>query len=95
MPPIADALADPFLELHNSDGDTIATNDNWKSNTLADRIILTDNGLTPTEDSESAIVESLISGAYTAIVSGKADTTGVALVEVYHVNTPAPAGASR
>ena len=38
------------------------------------------------DDRESAIVETLAPGAYTAIVRGKNDTTGVALVEAYHLN---------
>jgi hypothetical protein len=37
----------------------------------------------PTNDRESAIVANLIPGPYTAIVRGKGNTTGVALVEVY------------
>jgi hypothetical protein len=39
--------------------------------------------LAPTNDLESAIVATLAPGNYTAIVRGKNDTIGVALVEVY------------
>ena len=60
-------------------------NDNWKDNTPADQTTLTNDMLAPTNDLESAIVANLISGLYTAVVSGKDRTTGVGLVEVYHV----------
>ena len=42
-------------------------------------------GLAPSDPSESAIFANLVTGLYTAIVSGKDATTGVGLVEVYHV----------
>ena len=42
--------------------------------------------LAPTDDRESAIVAPFLTpGNYTAIVRGKGDTTGVALVEAYRV----------
>lgn len=40
----------------------------------------------PSNDLESAIVRTLNPGGYTAVVSGEANTTGVALVEVYQLN---------
>ena len=43
------------------------------------------NGLAPPNPSESALVLHLPAGAYTAIVRGANDTTGNALVEVYHL----------
>ena len=82
---VTGALADPVLELRNSDADLIAMNDNWMDNTPADQATLTDDMLAPTNDLESAIVANLVSGLYTATVSGKDGTTGVGLVEVYHV----------
>lgn len=78
--PVTGKLGDPLLELHNSDGDLIFSNDNWKSNQQAD-IIAT--GVPPTNDKESAIVATLNPGNYTAIVRGVNNTTGVALVEAY------------
>ena len=77
---IANALADPTLELHDGSGSLIFSNDDWRS-TQEQEII--DTGLAPTDDRESAIVATLAPGNYTAIVRGKSDTTGVALVEVY------------
>jgi hypothetical protein len=78
-------LADPTLELHDGNGALIAANDNWRSDQEA-AIIAT--GIPPTNDLESAIVETLpANGAsYTAIVRGVNGTTGVALVEIYALN---------
>lgn len=42
--------------------------------------------LAPSDDRESAILATLIPDSYTAILRGKDNTTGVALVEVYNVN---------
>jgi hypothetical protein len=81
--PVAGALADPTLELHNGNGDIIAFNDNWKDSQQAEIEATT---IPPTNDLESAIVATLSPGNYTAIVRGVNDTTGVALVEVYGLN---------
>jgi Putative Ig domain len=77
---LPNALLDPLLELHDGNGSLIASNDDWRS-TQEQQII--DTGLPPTDDRESAIVADLAAGNYTAIVSGKDNTTGLALVEVY------------
>ena len=78
--PVTGPLADPMLELHNSNGDLIASNDNWRSDQEAEIIATT---VPPTNDKESAIVATLDLGAYTAIVRGVNNTSGVALVEAY------------
>jgi uncharacterized delta-60 repeat protein len=75
-------LADPILELHNGDGIIIGTNDNWRENEEEVRA----TGLAPENDLESAFVRILPPGAYTAIVRGAGDTTGVGLVEIYHLH---------
>ncbi len=80
---IADALQNPTLELHDLFGATIATNDDWQDSQEAE-ILAT--GLAPSNVLESAIFATLPPGAYTAIVRGSNDTTGVGLVEVYNVN---------
>jgi len=79
---IANPLLDPLLELHDSNGAILTTNDNWKD-TQQTEIEATE--LQPTDDSESAILQTLSPGAYTAIVRGVDDTTGVGLVEVYNL----------
>ncbi|MFN2477330.1 MAG: beta strand repeat-containing protein [Chthoniobacterales bacterium] len=83
---IVGALQDPALEVHNGNGTTISTNDNWKLNDQTGQSQETDiraTGLAPTSDPESAIVATLPPGPYTAIVRGKNETTGIGVVEVY------------
>jgi len=82
-------MADPILSLHDSTGAVIATNDNWMENSTADQMVLTNEHLAPTDPAESAIVKTLDPGAYTAIVSGVGNTTGVALVEAYDIDAAA------
>ena len=79
---VANAIQDPILELHSGDGDTIATNDDWRDTQETE---ITATGLMPTDDRESASLQTLAPGNYTAIVRGVDDTTGVGLVEVYHL----------
>jgi cyclophilin family peptidyl-prolyl cis-trans isomerase len=83
------ALADPVLELHDSTGATIASNDNWGN--AANRQEIVDTGLAPVSTNESAILATLPSDAnsisYTAIVKGANNTTGLGLVEVYDLDS--------
>src|SRR5204863_7440023 len=83
---ITGKLADTVMELHGPAGFTTIINDNWRDTQEAE-IIAT--GIPPTNDLESAIIANLTPGAYTAIVSGKNNTSGVALVEVYDLNQAA------
>ncbi len=80
---VSGALADPILELHDGNGATIASNDNWRSDQEAEIIATT---IPPSNDLESAIVRNLAPGNYTAIVRGVNGTAGVALVETYGLN---------
>ena len=89
---VPDILADPTLELHDSTGALIASNDNWQ-HTIIGWVITADqvrdiqnSGHAPTDPRESAIIATLQPGNYTAIVRGVNDTTGVALVEVYDLH---------
>ncbi|MGI8957285.1 MAG: beta strand repeat-containing protein [Chthoniobacterales bacterium] len=79
---IANPLLDPLLELHDANGATLTTNDNWKDTQQTE---IEATGLPPTDDNESAILQTLAPGAYTAILRGVTDTTGVGLVEVYNL----------
>ena len=79
---IANPLLDPVLELHNSTGAIIASNDNWQDTQGAQ---ITASGLAPSNPNESAIFATLPDGNYTAVVRGASNTTGVAVVEVYGV----------
>jgi hypothetical protein len=81
---VMDAVTDTVLELHNSDGDLVESNDNWKDSPEKDAIMAT--GIPPTNDLESAILRTLPASNYTAIVSGKNGATGVGLVEIYRLS---------
>ena len=83
---VPDALADTVLELHGPAPFVTMTNDNWRD-TQESEILAT--GIPPTNDLESAILATLDPGAYTAIVEGKNNTSGDALVEIYDLNTDA------
>src|ERR1044071_4920068 len=80
---ITGKLADPVMELHGPAGFMTITNDNWRDGDCSP------NDIPPTSDLESCIDTTLNPGPYTAIVSGKNNTTGVALVEVYDLNQAA------
>ena len=89
---VPNPLADPTLELHDSTGALIASNDNWQ-HTIIGGIITSDqvpairaSGHAPGDPSESAIIANLPPGNYTAIVRGVSATTGVGLVEVYDLD---------
>jgi hypothetical protein len=77
-------LANPILELHDASGAVIATNDDWQTNSNKQEII--DTGIAPTDPLESALLFNLDPGAYTAIVSGASNGTGIALVEAYDLD---------
>jgi hypothetical protein len=83
-----DALQDPYLEVHDSTGKTIASNDNWQD---GDKLAILASGVAPKDNNEPAIVLTLDPGNYTAIVSGVGGTTGIALVEVYDLDPTVPA----
>ena len=76
-----DALADPTLELRNANGDLLAENNDWRSSTQQTEIM--DTNIAPSHDLESAIVQTLSPAAYTAIVRGVNNGTGIGLVEAY------------
>jgi len=77
---VTDVLADPVMELHDGNGTLIDSNDNWKDTNQAQ---IQSTGLAPPKDAEAAILRNLTPGNYTAILKGKNNTTGNALLEVY------------
>jgi hypothetical protein len=81
--PVPGALTDPTLELRDGNGGLIASNDNWRSDQETEIVATT---IPPSNDLESAIVQNLAPGNYTAIVRGVNGTTGVAAVEAYDLN---------
>jgi hypothetical protein len=83
-PPLAGALPDPFLELHDSQGSLLETNDDWVDSPHKQALI--DSGLAPTNNKESATLQALPPASYTAIVRGVNNTTGIGLVEIYDLD---------
>jgi WD40 repeat protein len=86
--PVAGALEDPTLELHDGNGNTVATNDDWKIDDQtgqSQEAAIRATTIPPSNDLESALIATLAGGNYTAIVRGKNNTTGVGLVEVYNL----------
>jgi hypothetical protein len=85
---VPDALADTVLELHGPGAFATITDDNWGDDPVQEAAILA-TGIPPTNNLESAIDATLNPGAYTAVVRGKNDTSGIALVEVYDLDQTA------
>ena len=77
-------LADPTLDLRNSNGTPVAFNDDWMENP-GQAVQLTSHGLAPQNPKESGIFSALSPGAYTVLLRGKNNGTGIGLVEVYDV----------
>jgi hypothetical protein len=79
---VAEPLGDPVLELRDSQGELVGSNDNWRD---GQPDVLINVGLAPSHDNESAIFARLASGAYTAILRGSNNSIGVGLVELYNL----------
>ena len=79
---VVNPLGDPVLELHDINGATLATNDNWRDSQQPE---IEASGIPPIDRRESAIVRTLPPGGYTAIVRGKDNSTATGIVEVYNL----------
>ena len=79
---VPNALADPSLELRDSNGALLIGNNNWQDDP-AQAAIISAAGLAPTDSMESAVAATLMPGPYTALLSGVNNGTGIGLVEVY------------
>jgi sugar lactone lactonase YvrE len=91
---VAGSLQDPTLEVRGPNGTLIASNDNWKTNDQthqSQQAQIAATGIPPADDRESALLLELGPDAFTAIVAGKNDATGIGLVEVYDLNPDAGA----
>ena len=82
---ITNALADPMLELRDSNGALLRSNDDWKD---TQQTAIEATGLAPQSDLEATILATLPPGSYTAIASGRGGTIGVGLIEVYNLPPP-------
>jgi Tol biopolymer transport system component len=78
---VSGALPDPVLDLYDSNGSRVKTNDDWKQ---TERGEIEATGIVPANDAESAILYTLAPGSYTTIVTGKG-ASGIGLVEVYNL----------
>ena len=85
--PFAGHLENPMLELRDSSGALLESNDDWTSSTKKQAIM--DSAISPSSNLESAVVTSLVPGSYTAVLSGVNHTTGTAVVEVYDLDSSA------
>ena len=81
---LSNVLADPTLELRDSNGMLLIANDNWQDDPVS-AAQLTAHGLAPQDALESGIFAPLPPGAFTAILAGKNGGTGIGLVEIYNV----------
>jgi uncharacterized delta-60 repeat protein len=81
---VSGALANPTLDLVNSSGTVIRSNNDWKDD-APQRALVEAAGLAPNHDQETALVETVAPGQYTAVVRGSGRTTGVGLVEAYNI----------
>jgi uncharacterized protein GlcG (DUF336 family) len=82
---ITNAMPDPTLELRDSNGTLIVENDNWRDGPQTE---IEETTLAPTNDLESAIVTTLPSGPYTAIIHERNGQSGIGLFEVYNLQNP-------
>ena len=79
--PAATLLQDPVLELRGASGALILSNDNWKDS--PQRSQFEGTNFQPTDDREAVILVTLPPAAYTAILKGVGQTTGIGIVEIY------------
>jgi hypothetical protein len=79
---VPNALANPMLELRDSNGALLIANNDWQDDPTQ-AAELTASGLAPTNNLEAGIAATLPPGLYTALLAGVSNGTGVGLVEVY------------
>jgi hypothetical protein len=86
---VSGALAKPSLSVTDSSGNTIATNTGWSTASNAASVASATAAVgafaLPSGSADCALLLTLQPGSYTAVVSGVAGTTGVALVEAYQI----------
>jgi hypothetical protein len=79
---IDNPLSNPSLQLFDSNGQLVASNNDWQD-VATQAAELQALNLAPANSLESAIVAILPPGLYTAVESGQGGGTGVGLIEVY------------
>jgi hypothetical protein len=96
---ITDALANPTLEIHDSNNNNaiVATNDDWKVTQFGTLITadqsaeIAASGVPPSNDLESAIIANLPPSSYTAVVRGVGNSVGTGVVDAYDLSAASPA----
>jgi hypothetical protein len=83
---VANPISDPSLELHDGNGTTLQSNNDWQQG--PDATTISSKGFAPSDSRESALLATLNPGNYTAVVQSMNGATGVGLVEVYDLSTP-------
>ncbi|HEY5228625.1 MAG TPA: ASPIC/UnbV domain-containing protein, partial [Opitutaceae bacterium] len=86
---VSGTLPDPQLQLNDAAG-LLASDTGWAGNSQVSSLASAVNAFAWTNPSsrDSALVEPLTDGSYTAVVTGSSGDTGVALAEVYDTTTP-------
>lgn len=84
--PAGTTLANPVLEIKNSSGATIGSNNNWQDDP-GQAAAIQAAGLAPTNANESAFRIVLGAGTYSAVLTGYGGGTGIGLVEVYDITS--------
>ena len=79
---VGNSLANPMLELRDSNGALLQSDDNWKDTQQA---AIEATGIAPSNDLEAAILATLLPGSYTVVASGQGNTTGIGLIEIYNL----------
>ncbi|MGZ5023486.1 MAG: hypothetical protein ACXWBS_01350 [Chthoniobacterales bacterium] len=79
---ITQPLADPRIEIRDSNGALIAANNDWRDTQASE---IQSRSLAPPNELEAAAIISAGPGAYTAILQGNGGVTGVALLEIYRL----------
>ena len=82
------AVNDPILRLFGPSGFEFAVNDNWRDTQQPE---VEASSIPPRDERESAIVATLVPSVYTASLADVNGASGVGLVEVYDLNSGAPA----
>lgn len=82
---VTPVLADPFLLLYDINAQLLSSNDNWRATQEAEIIA---SGLAPADDLEAALIVTLVPGAYTNVVAGINNTTGIAFFQIYSLDLP-------
>ena len=83
----SDYLEDPKLEVRNSSGTVIASNDDWSSNPTSMKNAITSTGLmTGYRDKDAAIILNVTVDSYFIDVYSQDGDSGGSLVEVYDLD---------